>query len=157
MAQLVVEKSIVIHASAKSIWDVLTDPHLSREWIQTWWPEIQTVESTWRYGDPILWKLGNGELAARGTVTNSHPYIELQFSFRVNDQNGIPKTEQIHYELEQGKGLILLHVKVGNFGDSQEHEACYAGAIESWNKALPKIRELAEKNMEQTHISHPSM
>lgn len=145
MAQQLVEKSIVIHASAKSIWDVLTDSHLSREWIQTWWPEIQTVESTWRYGEPIIWKLKNGAQGARGTVTTSHPYIELQFTFRVNDPDSIPKTEHIHYELEQGKGLILLHVKVGNFGDTLEDEACYAGAIESWNKALPKIRELAEK------------
>jgi uncharacterized protein YndB with AHSA1/START domain len=149
MAQLQVEKSIVIHASAQRIWEVLTNPLLSFEWIQTWWPEVQTLESSWRYGDPVVWKLNNVDVAARGTVLNSHPYRELQFTFRVNDPQGSARTENISYELEQGKGLFLLHVKVGNFSDSPEQEACYAGAVDSWNKALPKIREVAERSTDR--------
>ena len=149
MAQLQVEKSIVIHASAHRIWEVLTNPLLSFEWIHTWWPEIQTLESTWRYGDPVLWKLNNVEIGARGTVVSSHPYRELQYTFRVNDPSGNARTENIRYELEQGKDLILLHVKVGNFGDSPEQQACYAGTVDSWNAALPKIRELAERSTDK--------
>ena len=155
MAPLLVEKSIVIHSSAKNIWEVLTDPTLSYQWVQTWWPEVQTIESTWRYGDPVLWKLNNGETGARGTVTNSHPYRELQFTFRLTDSEGVPKTEQIQYELEQGQGLILLHVKVGNFGDTREQELRYAAAVESWHKALPKIRDLAERGTEHFASASP--
>lgn len=155
MSQLQVEKSIVIHASAQRIWEVLTNPLLSFEWVQTWWPEIQTLESSWRYGDPVLWKLNNVEIAARGTVLSSHPYRELQYTFRINDPQGSSRTENISYELEQGKGLILLHIKVGNFGDTPEQEASYAGALESWNKALPKIREVAERSTDRLISTSP--
>lgn len=155
MAQLQIQKSIVIHASAQRIWEVLTNPLLSFEWIQTWWPEIQSLESGWRYGDPVHWKLNNVEIAARGTVLNSHPYRELQYTFRANDPTGSARTENISYELEQGKDSILLHVKVGNFGDTPEQAACYAGAVESWNKALPKIREVAERSTDRLMNAAP--
>lgn len=144
MAQFQVEKSIVIHATAQSIWEVLTDTSLSYQWVQTWWPEISAVESTWRYGEPVLWKLKTGETGARGTVLESHPYRELKYSFKVHMPERHPKTEYITYHIEQGRDSILLHVKVGNFENNTEDEACYAGAVESWNLALPKIRQLAE-------------
>lgn len=157
MAQHQVEKSIVIHANAQSIWEVLTDVSLTYQWVQTWWPEISAVESTWRYGEPVLWKLQNGETGARGTVVESHPYRELKFSFRVNTPEGHANTEYITYHLEQGKDLILLHVKVGNFDNTPEEEACYAGAVESWNKALPKIREMAEANQRREQQTSHSL
>lgn len=147
MEKLFVEKSIVINAPAAIIWEVLTHPGMNLQWIHEWWPEIAEVRSEWKTGGPVNWVTGSGEPGAEGRVFIANPPFLLSFSFKVSGLPGIEKQEDITYKLEEHDGSCTLHVSVGDFGDTPEHEACYPGAVESWDKSLPKIRELAEQGL----------
>jgi hypothetical protein len=54
------------------------------------------------------------------------------------------KQEDLNYKIEDLDGRSVLVVSMGDVGDTPEPERCYSGAVESWDKALPKIKELAE-------------
>lgn len=144
MAKLFVEKAIEIHAPAFKVWEVMTNPTITREWIREWWPDLVTLESDWKAGSPMLWKLPDGIIGAEGTISVVEPYTTLRFSFKANDPTST-KREELTYSLEERDGHTKLSVSVGDFGDTPEHELCYPGAVEAWNRSLPKIKELAEK------------
>jgi uncharacterized protein YndB with AHSA1/START domain len=144
MRKLFVEKSIEINAPASRVWEVLTNPDLTKAWIKQWWPDLRILESDWKSGSPMLWRLADGIIGAEGTVSMVEPYTMLRFSFKVNDPT-TSKQEDLTYRLEERDGQTKLSVSVGDFGDTLEHELCYPGAVEAWNRSLPKIKELAEK------------
>lgn len=144
MRRLFIEKAIIIDAHISEVWKVLTDPQLSKQWIQEWWPELETLESDWRPGSPVVWKLKDGQTGADGKVTIADPYTMLSFSFRANEPN-TDKQEIITYKLEERENHTYLLVTVGDFGDTPDHELCYPGAVESWDRSLPKIKALSEK------------
>lgn len=85
MAKLFVERSIEINAPASKVWEVLTNPELTEEWIHEWWPDLLILESDWKLGHPVLWRLADGIIGAEGTVSVVEPYTMLGFSFKVND------------------------------------------------------------------------
>ena len=141
MPKIFVDKSIEINAPASKVWEVLTNPKLTKEWIKLWWPDIMVLESDWKLGSPVLWKV-SGKIGATGIVMLVDPSRMLSFSFKVN---GSSKQENIVYRLEGQKASCTLSISVGDFGDTQEHRLCYSGADEAWNQSLPKIKQLAEK------------
>lgn len=143
MPRLFVEKSIEVNAPAARVWEVLTSPALSREWIRVWWPELALLESEWTRGSPVRWKLADGMIGAEGKVFVVEPHKMLRFSFKLNDL-ARSKQEDLTYRLKERGGRTELSVSVGDFGDSREHQRCYPGALEAWNRSLPKIKELAE-------------
>ena len=142
MPKLFVQKSIEINASASKIWEVLTNSEMAKKWIKEFWTDFGSLESDWKLGSPVLWKVSNGKIGAEGNVSIAEPYTMLQFSFKVND-TPVFKQEDL-YKIEDLDGRSVLVVSMGDFGDTPEHEMCYSGAVESWDKALPKIKELAE-------------
>lgn len=143
MPKLFVQKSIEINASASKIWEVLTNSVMAKKWIKEFWTDFGSFESDWKLGSPVLWKVSNGKIGAEGNVSIAEPYTMLQFSFKVND-TPVFKQEDLNYKIEDLDGRSVLVVSMGDFGDTLEHEMCYSGAVESWDKALPKIKELAE-------------
>lgn len=143
MPRLFVEKSIEVNAPAARVWDVLTNPALSREWIREWWPELAVLESDWNKGSPVRWKLADGVIGADGKVFVVEPHKMLRFSFKVNDPAS-SKQEDLTYRLKERGGRTELSVSVGDFGDTLEHRQRYPGALEAWNRSLAKIKELAE-------------
>ena len=60
MEKLFVEKTVDINAPASEVWEVLTNPVLSKEWIKEWWPDFEILESEWKEGSPVIWKIKNG-------------------------------------------------------------------------------------------------
>jgi uncharacterized protein YndB with AHSA1/START domain len=146
MKKLFIEKSVDIEASAGRVWKILTDPNISREWIRTWWPEFDVLESDWQPGSPVLWKLCDGSLGAQGIVVISEPYWDLAYTIQV--VGAAPeKQEAITFKLREINDVTLLAVSVGDFGDTPAHESCYPGAVDSWNKSLPKIKNLCEQKV----------
>ena len=143
MPKLFVQKSIEINSSASKIWEVLTNSEMANKWIKVFWTDFGSLESDWKLGSPVLWKVSNGKIGAEGNVSIAEPYTMLQFSFKVND-TPVFKQEDLNYKIEDLDGRSVLVVSMGDFGDTPEHEMCYSGAVESWDKALPKIKELAE-------------
>lgn len=139
---LYVEKSIMIDAAASKVWRALTDSKLTRQWIETWWADV-VLRSDWNPGDPVVWRMTDGEIGAQGTVAQASPPALLRFTFRVN-MPGSAKEEVIAYHLQESDGRTTLSVSIGDFGDTPEHEQCYPGTVEAWDLSLPKIKELAE-------------
>ena len=146
MKKLFIEKSVDIDAPAGRVWKTLTDPNISREWIRTWWPEFDVLESDWQPGSPVLWRLCNGTVGGEGIVVVSEPYWELSYNFKALEAP-FEKEEVINFKLREINEVTLLAISIGNFGDSPEHEACYAGAVDAWNKSLPKIKKLCEEKV----------
>jgi uncharacterized protein YndB with AHSA1/START domain len=145
MARLYLEKSIQIDAPAARVWNVLTDAGLTRQWIRQWWPDLEVLESSWRLGDPVLWRVAGGAVGARGEIWAIQPPVRLTFGFQAIKPAFPPHQEQITYRLTERAGRTHLQVMVGDFGDTPEHERCYPGAVDSWDRSLPKIKELSEK------------
>lgn len=143
MSELFVEQSIEIQASASRVWDVMTNPLHTKEWIKKWWPDFAVLESEWKVGSPIRWKIADDIIGAEGTVSVVEPFTMLRFSFHVNDPT-TSKQEELTYRFEKHPGGTKLSVSVGDFGDTPEHELCYPGAQEAWETSLPEIKELAE-------------
>lgn len=140
---LFIDKSIEIDAPAGRVWKILTHPDDSREWIRTWWPEFDLLESIWQPGAPVLWRLCDGTIGAEGIVVISEPYWELAYSFKILGTN-FEKQEALQFKLREINDVTLLAISIGDFGDSSQHEACYTGAVDAWNKSLPKIKSLSE-------------
>lgn len=139
---LFVNNTIIMNATASRVWQVLTGPELSKEWIKQWWPEFDRLESDWRLGSTVLWRTLDGDVGAKGIVTEVKPFTSLKFTFKPH--SNVSNMDKIAYELHEKGGFTTLHVSVGDFADSPLHEQCYKGAIESWDKSLPKIKELSE-------------
>jgi diamine N-acetyltransferase len=148
---LFIEKSIDIDAFASSVWKVLTDPGLTRLWIPEWRPGLEILDSDWKRGGSALWRTAGGLIGAAGTVTSVEPDRMLSFSFRGHDADS-SQQETVTFTLNEQGSRTKLSVSVGDFRDDPEHEKDYPNALTSWERALPKIKELAEK---ETRVQAP--
>ena len=92
----------------------------------------------------MLWKLADGTAGAEGNVSAVEPPRLLRYSFKANDPKR-SKQENLTFRLDEFDGRSKLSVSVGDFGDTPEHEACYPGAVEAWDRSLPRIKDLAER------------
>ncbi len=142
MPKLFVEKSIEINAPASKVWEVLTKPDLIKEWVKEWWPDFVTLESDWKLGSPMHWKIATGAIAAEGKITAIKPCSLLSFSFK----GGAPKPVNETFRLEEQGGRTMFMVSIGDFGDDPTMESYFLKATENWDRYfLPRIKELAER------------
>lgn len=142
MRKIFIEKAIIIEAPISKVWQVLTDPVLTSKWIREWWPEMRLLDSDWQPNSPVLWQIGNGTIAAKGTVVLADPPTMLTYSFQAT---GNPYQETITYKLEERDHHTYLMIMVGDYGDTPDHELSYTPAVDAWEKSIHKIKELAEK------------
>ena len=148
MPKLFVDKIIEINAPASNVWDVLT----RREQTATWAPEFAGgaefhIESEWKLGSPVLWKDRDGNVIVEGEVTALEPHTFLRFTvFDVRGEKP-PVTEEdgITYELTEHGGKTTLRLLQGDFSMMTEGEKYQRLSAEVWDRVLPKIKALAEK------------
>lgn len=145
MEKLFVDQSVEIQAPPAIVWEVLTHPELNLQWIHEWWPEVVELKSEWKTGGPVQWLLANEVAGAEGRVFISNPPSLLSFSFKTEED----KQEDVTYKLEEIDCGTRLSVSVGDFADSEDHIACFPGAVVAWSKSLPKIKELSEQHIVQ--------
>lgn len=138
-----IEKSIEIASSAANVWKILTSPDYSREWIRTWWPEFDVLESPWQPGAYVRWRLCNGAVGAEGVVILADPYGELAYTFETNDANN-PQKELLKFRLREIDKLTFLGMTVGQFGAGNTYADICPGAADSCHKSLQKIKQMAE-------------
>ncbi|OGE31962.1 hypothetical protein A2631_02475 [Candidatus Daviesbacteria bacterium RIFCSPHIGHO2_01_FULL_44_29] len=149
MAKLFVDKTIQINAPVGRVWEALT----RREDTDIWAPEFSSgspqfhIESNWQLGKPVLWKDQNGIIIVEGEVTALEPDKFLRFT--VLDVRGAkpPVTEEdgITYELSEQNGVTTLHVLQGDFSAVHEGEKYCQMSGATWDRVLPKVKEIAEK------------
>jgi uncharacterized protein YndB with AHSA1/START domain len=148
MSKLFVDKSIEIHASAQRVWDVLT----VREQTAGWASEFSGggpalfIESDWAVGSPVLWKDKKGHVIVEGNVTASEPHALLRFTvFDVRGPRPPASPEDgITYKLTERDGKTVLWISQGDFSTMTDGATFQALSSEIWDRALAKIKWLAE-------------
>ncbi len=148
MPKLFVEKTIEINAPASKVWDVLT----RREQTSEWAPEFSGgaqfhIDSDWNLGSPVLWKGQDGNVIVEGEVTALEPNTFLRFTVFDVRWEKPPVTEEdgITYELTEQSGKTTLRLLQGDFSVMAEGEKYHRLSAEVWDRVLPKVKELAEK------------
>ena len=148
MPKLFVEKTIESSTPASKVWDVRTSPEYTSEWA----PEFSGgaefhIESDWKPGSSVLWKGQDGNVIVEGNVTAVEPNTFLRFTvFDVRGEKP-PVTEEdgITYELTEQTGKTTLRLLQGDFSVMAEGEKYQRLSAEVWDRVLPKVKALAEK------------
>lgn len=153
MEKLFVIKSIKINAPAEVVWKTLTEPELTKEWIEEGWGsagiEDMILSSDWKTGSAVLWKNKHGTVLIKGNVTALNPYKLLRFTVldvNSNEKFSVSQEDGITYELAEQQSYTMLNVSQGDFSVMKEGEKYYKKTAEIWERALPKVKELAEAN-----------
>lgn len=150
MTRLVVEKSIDINAPASTIWKVLTKPEFTKEW-SGFFGATGPIDSDWKLGSKVLWKNAQGQVYVSGTVIALEQNTLLQFTVRATNPamqpiSGLDEDDITQsYALLEHDGRASLSVVHGDFNKLANGEQIRPNAAAVWDKALPKIKELSEK------------
>ncbi|MEX1020604.1 MAG: SRPBCC domain-containing protein [Litorilinea sp.] len=137
MSELTVYKSIEIDAPAARVWEVLTNPVLSCQWIEQFWPGFGALESDWQTGSVMRWKTADGEIDLESQILAIQTARLLRYSFTMPE-------DIVTLALEERDGQTVLSVTHGDFSKKPDAEECYAGALAGWAMNLPNIKGLAE-------------
>ncbi|SIN97123.1 SRPBCC family protein [Chitinophaga niabensis] len=124
-----IEKSILINATPAKVWEVFTNPEVTRkmggEYI-----------SDWKAGSSFGWKGADGKMYTQGVILQIIPNQLLQHHlFRPEDGHSILST--ITYEFLDQQGSTLLLAK-------EDPVESYEDASAGWDAALQAVKELAE-------------
>ena len=146
---LIVKNTILIKATAKKVWDALTNPEQTKKYMFG----CETV-SDWIPGSSLLWK-GNYEgkemVFVKGNIVTIEPNKILAYT--VIDPNGtiedIPENYlTVTYLLSNENGQTLLTVTQGDYSKVANGEKRYKEAYnngEGWNPILEQIKKLIEE------------
>ncbi len=143
-SELTVTNSIRIDASVSRIWEVLTRPELTRQYMFGC-----DAVSDWVVGSPLLWRgAADGVVYVKGIVVDITPGRLLRFS--VFDPNSgledIPENYLfVTYELIPGDGQTLLTIIQGDFAKVANGEKRYADTLAHWDTVVLALKEVAEK------------
>lgn len=151
MNKLFVDKTIEINAPAFKVWDAITKSENTNEWaleFSSGGPQFN-IESNWEIGSPVLWKGQNGTVIVEGNVTAAEQNKLLRFTvFDVRSPEKLPVTDEdgITFQLSEESGKTTLRILQGDFSVMTDGEKYCGLTAEIWDKVLPKVKELAEKN-----------
>src|SRR5947209_734572 len=148
MPKLFVDKTIEITAPASTVWDVLTSPERTSEWAPEFTGGAQFhIESDWKPGSPVLWKSKDGNVIVEGNVTALEPHTFLRFTvFDVRGEKpSVTDEDGITYHLTEHAGKTTLRLLQGDFSVMTDGEKYHGLSAEVWDRVLPKIKALAEK------------
>src|SRR6266566_8753349 len=148
MEKLFVNKTIEINAPASKVWNALTRREYTDQWALEFTGGAEFhIESDWKLGSPVLWKGQDGNVIVEGNVTALEPNAFLRFT--VSDVRGEkpPVTEEdgITYELTEHAGKTTFRLLQGDFSVMTEGEKYHRLSAEVWDRVMPKVKALAEK------------
>lgn len=137
-----IKKSIEVNASSDKLWDILVNPINTKQWGNEF-GEGAYVETDWAKGSEVLWKDKEGNVGAKGIVEiNEHASL-LKIVF-YDDVNSTPPTSTGKYSEsyalseQDGKSIISIEAGLLSVKDCETHSPL-------WDKAIVKMKELAEK------------
>jgi len=145
---LIVKSSITIRASATKIWDVLTKPEYTEQYMFGC-----TIDADWEIGGAFLWKGtfdGKEIVAVKGTLVEREDHRLLAYT--VFDPNAamedIPENyTTVTYTLQSHGDETLLTVTQGDFADVADSERRYNETYnngDGWTPILVQVKALAE-------------
>jgi uncharacterized protein YndB with AHSA1/START domain len=142
--KLVVEKEVELKVPAEKVWEILTKP----EWTKQYMFGCEPV-TDWKPGSPILWRgSSNGVIYVKGNILKIKPPDLLQYS-TFNANSKLPDVPSnyltVTLRLSQQDGYTRLTASDGDFSKVEEGEKRYQEAVRNWEMVLSKVKELAEK------------
>jgi uncharacterized protein YndB with AHSA1/START domain len=134
MSKRFVERSIEINATASKVWQVFTDPVMTRQ-------IGGEYVSDWKVGSSFGWKGLDGKMVTNGTILKIEPEKLLQHNLlnSVGTVNSV-----ITYEFSEKNRITTLYARE-DFAQSVTDKE-YADAAKGWDAALLSVKETAEKN-----------
>ena len=136
---LVVTRILVLQASPAKVWETLTDPAITRDYMNGC-----CISSDWRIGAPVVWT-NNDRMIFIGSLTDYMPEQVLKFTFfNLHDGSEDYPSNYIHvsYQLAPKNGMTELQVTLTNFGGNDTRAEQVA---DKWDfEVLPKLKTLAE-------------
>jgi uncharacterized protein YndB with AHSA1/START domain len=142
--ELIVVRSIKIDAPPSQVWDALTNPEMTRQYMFGC-----DVISGWTIGSPVIWRgAADGKVYVKGNVIDIEPGRRLQYT--VFDPNmGIADTVDnylvVTYELTSVDDHTMLTVSQGDFATVANGEKRHADTLAGWDAVLSLLKALAEK------------
>jgi uncharacterized protein YndB with AHSA1/START domain len=146
--EMKVENTIRINAPVSKVWEALTEPFWTKQYMFNC-----AVESDWKVGSPVLWKMqheGQEITPVKGNVEAITPGHLLKYSV-IDPGMGIPDIPEnylhVTYELSETDGLTELKVTQDGYEHAARGEQRYQEAVNAggWSSILVVIRELLEK------------
>jgi uncharacterized protein YndB with AHSA1/START domain len=125
-----------IQADVQSVWDALTDPHIT----QQYWHNTR-LESTWLVGDPLLF-VRNGDVTDRNTILEVVKPQRLRYTFKpVFGDYASEAPSHVSIMLHHDNGVTRLTLHHDQFApDSAVFRACSLG----WPTLLSSLKSLLE-------------
>lgn len=137
---LVVTRSVMLQAPPARVWEVLTDPSMTRYYMNEC-----AVSSDWQVGSPVHWKDQNDAVRYKGSVLNYEPGKKITYSYfdpHSGDEDHPSSYVHVSYSIVPRNGMTELLVTLTNFG-GDDTRAEHAAA--NWDfEVLPKLKSLAE-------------
>jgi uncharacterized protein YndB with AHSA1/START domain len=128
-----VQRSIEINATASKIWQVFTDPVITRQ-------IGGEYVSDWQAGSTFGWKAPDGKMLTHGTILQIEPEKLLKHNLLNTDDTVI---SEITYDLREQNRRTIRHASENFTNPINDKE--YADAVDGWDAALMVLKEVAEK------------
>ncbi len=149
MKKLEVTNTILINASASTLWDVLTKPEYTKRYMFG----CETV-SEWKVGSELLWKgsyEGKEMIFVKGHIKEMVPHTKLVYS--TFDPNAAmadisENYTDVTYLLLEENGVTTLTASQGDFAKVADGERRFKEVSnngEGWNPILVEIKKVAEE------------
>jgi len=142
--ELIVKKSFEIDAPASKVWEILTNPTYTKQYMFGC-----ELLSDWKIGSPVIWKsFLDGKVYVKGNLLKIESNKFLQFT--VFDPNmgveDIPSNyATVTYDLSSEGNGTKLSISQGDFAGIAEGEKRYNEANFGWDMIFIKMKELAEQ------------
>jgi len=147
--ELIVENSISIEASASKVWNALTNPEQTQQYMFGC-----AALSDWKAGSPLLWQAhdeGKDVVFVKGSIVSIEPHKQLSYT-TFDPHSAIEDIPQnyltVTYQLTEDNSITTLKVTQGNYATVAEGERRYTEAYnggEGWNPILVEIKKLVEE------------
>jgi uncharacterized protein YndB with AHSA1/START domain len=142
--ELTVKKSVKLNADSRKVWDALTNPQLTKQYMYNC-----EILCDWKVGSPLIWKgAEDGKVYVKGNIVSIDPGRRLQFTtFDPNSemQDTPLNYTTVTYELSPQNGTTELTVTQGDFSKVVDGEKRYNHTVGGWDYALKGLKELLEK------------
>jgi uncharacterized protein YndB with AHSA1/START domain len=141
-----IKKSVHINAPGEKVWKVLTDDQLTRAWYALFSEGIY-ADTDWKEGSKAVFmdKTHNG-LISRVTSSKPNEVLAIEYTGIVTDGSEDYNSDLAN-AVKGGKEIYRLSHQNGHTDLSVEcdlSEQMYDEMNRTWDKAIVKIRELAE-------------
>ena len=143
-----IKQTLLIDATKEKVWNVLTKDELNRQWYAEF-SEGTYADTDWKVGSKAIFTDGSQSgLIAKILVNEPNKALILEYTGELKDGVEDYDSESAQ-KLKGGKETYQIFEKDGKTqlditGDMDPE--FYAMMSEAWDKAVVKIKELAEKD-----------